>query len=526
MTQSEKRPSADTFATGHPIDYMTKGVSEISAKYRRTHNTLEVPIQKTYGTTVSEEVAGLVRRFYDAKDASELVEAIKTTALDECEDYDALVPTDELEDDESADLSVVMRLLDTRLSDALCPRDVDASKVTSKSERDSVYLPQLINNADGGTVYMAKTLSSPKKVRIAWDLDDSNQVVVVNEYETWESLLGWKKLKTLPHGKNKIREELGDQLSDDVLDIVASDKPSNSSQSSSSSSSSNGRRTRTKPTEELLNVARGSRHSMRTKMKAKDIAEAFDNGESIGYNIEELILFPSTTDKNMTNHWWIPGKTIHSQYAAIANCNKGTFEYLNQFEQVWHIDDYLDQARSYEFKTSAGPATIETVSEQNLVFHVLNEETQQRFMRDGVIENIPGCIVEYANENRYNPPDFPHPDDIVYAPITQEDVFWLLPELQKQTNPSEEDAIICYADEAPRNVRKKVSLSSDYKLYARARLSNWSFDSTEMTLLDDAYHYFRLDKGGYEVIETLGKLHDSGEQPFSESPESRWHDAQ
>jgi len=85
-----------------------------------------------------------------------------------------------------------------------------------------------------------------------------------------------------------------------------------------------------------------------------------------------------------------------------------------------------------------------------------------------------------------------------------------------------ENGVIFYASSSPRDVGYCKNLSSDYKLYARARLSDWDFDATELSTLDGASYSIDLDDGGYELVETLAKLHDAGQQPFSETPESRW----
>lgn len=381
--------------------------------------------------------------------------------------------------------------------------------------------------ADGGTVYMAKTLSSAAKVRMAWDLNASNQVVVVDEYDIWEQLLGWEKLKCLPHGKNKIREELGDQLSDSVLQMVAgNDTSTNSDTKDTSDTSSRGRRTRTKPSEEVLNIAKGSAHKRRNRMKSKDIYDSLEDSNTITHTgISTLVLFPSTVDLNMTDHWWVAGRRSQDNgYVAIANCNKGTFEYLNQLDSVWHIEDYLNQASNYEFDTNTGPVTMNTVSTKNLVIHIVSEKTKSRLGDGRIIKNMPSAITEYVENEMFSriKPELPHQDDMVYAPITEEESFWLRPMLRKEQDPKSGDAVICYGDVNVRDLGNTSSISSDYWLYSRARLPNWDFDAIELKKMDKASIYFDLDSGGYEMIEMLGELHDMGKCPFSKSPKSRW----
>ena len=135
---------------------------------------------------------------------------------------------------------------------------------------------------------------------------------------------------------------------------------------------------------------------------------------------------------------------------------------------------------------------------------------------------MPHVLPDYVENETYRSPQLPHSDDMLYAPITAEDVFWMRPELRKMQNPEDGDGVLLYANNSPRDIGKKWSVSSDYKLYARARLPEWDFDSGEMKTLDSASYSIYLDDGGYELVETLAKLHDAGQQPFSETPEARW----
>jgi hypothetical protein len=457
-----------------------------------------------------------------------LVEAVKRAGLDEVSDYETVLSGVELDGDE-ANLGRVMQELDQKISYAHAPREKDAAKVSKKQQRETMYIPELVNAVgDGGTVYMAKSLTTIAKVRMAWDLHDENQVIVVDDYEKWENLLGWEKLKQFPHGKNQIREQLGDKLSPEVLDLVAGSDAGSDDETKTDDGGSRGRRTRTKPTDEVLNIARSSAHNSRFRQKAEDIKEDFEDDGYIGssvYSIKQLVLFPTTTDLNMSDHYWVGGSRWSGEgYAAIANCNKGTFEYLNDCDNVWHIEDYLDQASDYEFDTNHGPVTMGTIHQDNLVMHLVDEQTQRRLMSGKALDNMPEVLPEYVDDNLYRSLELPHSDDMLYAPVTKEDVFWLRPELRKMQNPDDGDGVFLYASNKPRDLGANThNVSSDYKLYARARLPEWDFDSTEMQTLDGASYSISLDSGGFELVETLAKLHDAGMDPFSETPEARWH---
>jgi hypothetical protein len=522
--------SKETVCAGDPVSYAIRGINEISGSTKTSSSRLDKAVEVVYDVDVSRDTAGIFRRIDQATDAEQLIRAVESLGLEEYDGLTAAIPRDQLsgviDDVENPGLTELMRVLDQKLEDSLCDRASSPSDTASKANRETVYVPELINSSSDGTVYMAKTISSTKKVMMAWDLHEDNEVVVVDNYEIWENLLGWEKLKTLPHGKNKIIEEYSHKLSDEVLDQVIGGSDSTSADSSDDSDSS-GRRTRTKPSEEVLNVATGRKHKYRSRYSAKEIAESFDDDETFdaGFNrgVDMLVLFPSTADRNMTDHWWVPGANHNNNYCGIANCNKGTFEYLNRFDNVWHIDDYIDQAADYEFETHAGPMTMRLASKENLVIHYMSESMYKYISRDVIMSNMPEAITSFVEDNiRFTPP-LPPADKLVYAPITKEDMFWMRPEIVSSLA-SDDGPTILYADIEPRGIPKKHSVSSDYKLYARARLPNWDFDSEEMSVLDDASFYLKLRKGGASLVETLGKLHDAGEKPFTESPQSRWSD--
>lgn len=516
---------------GDPIDFIVKGVTRIPPSTRRGHRGLATPIEQYYGTEVSDEVAGIFSQLRNARNARELVEAVKGKGLDELDDYEPVLTDDVLDEHENPDLGTVLSVADVRLYAALCDREKDAASQTKKKSRLPIYVPKLVNSVGvDGDVFMAKSISSPKKVRIAWDLHPDNEVVMVDDYEKWEKLFGWRKLKELPHGKNKIRELYGDQLSKDVLEAVtgSEDSSSDSSESGSSASKGSGRRSRTKPTDEVLNIATGSAHRNRSKIKAEDIYETFDDGGTIGFSgIDMLVLFPTTEERNMTDHWWVAGSKPSSDgngsgAVAIANCNKGTYDYLKGLDEVWHIEEYLEQADDYEFQSSIGPVSMSDVDPDRVVFHCLPRSSKELIISDNLMDSMCHALPEYAEEAIYSPPTFPHSDDMVYAPLSPEDVFWLRPELRGHHN-DDGEALIIRGSCSPRGIPYKKQISSDFKLYARARLSDWDFSETdEMLVLDNAAYRLDLDDGGYELVQTLAMLHDRGVEPYSISPKARW----
>lgn len=522
---TDPQTETETFCSGDPLDYAMAGVGELSSSQRRGGH-ISGPIEDEYGVEMSSETANSLSNLHSAKDTSALVEAIEETGLLRADESEIRRRIPDLDEDDDADLGAVMDALDESITYSYANREDGAKSVSSKRERETVYIPDVVNQSGEGSVFMAKNLSTTAKVRMAWDLHDDNQILVVDDYDKWESLFGWRKLKELPHGKNKIKRELGGRLSDEVLSMVTADNSSSDTDTKDGIGGASGRRTRNTPTSEVLNLSISTSHRSRKKVKSEKILEQMnDNGYvDVNYkNASKLVLFPTTTDLNMTDHWWVAGSLPKlSSKVAIANCNKGTFEYLNQHEDVWHIEDYLNQAADYEIETNHGTVTLGTISKDSMVLHVM-EEDMIPLMRGGVVgDNITDVLPDYIDENTYSSPDLPHADDMLYAPVTVEDAFWLRPELRSRSASDDNTPTIVTTDAHIRNVPSTLSLITGYRLYARARLPNWDFDAKELEVLDDCSRGIPLDDGGIELIETLAKLHDQGEELFSNTPESRW----
>ena len=510
MSKKEK------FCAGPSIAYATRGISEMPPHKRRGHSSYREPISEHYGCDIGEEASSIINRIYKAEDGTKLLEAADRIGLGDVDDYGPLYAeaTGLVENkNDHIGIGEVLGLLDKKLSSGLAPREEDAKEVSKKTSREDIYVPELVNNTgESGTVYMAKSLTSSNKVDIAWGLHEDNAVVAVDDYQKWEALLGWRKLKELPHGRKKIREELGDALSDDVLDKVAPEK-----RQRRSSTTSRTKTTRNTPSTEEINVALSTRHKERSTFKASTIKSKLDGDVlRIGYShADYLVLFPTTCDKNMTSYWWVAGKTGGGTRTAVATCNKGTFEYLDELDNVMHIDEYLAQAENHEFRTVSGMKTFSELPDDEPVFHFMSDDVARMVLDAGMMEQIDDVLPEYIENNVYYTPEVP--EDSTYAILQGEDTFWLRPLLRNSS------AFLVYSNISPTaSTKKNIQIKSMYELYAHARLDEWDHDAIEMKILSDVSHAFDLDEGGYELIQTLGKLHDSGKQLYSESPKSRW----
>ncbi len=474
--------SDDSFSIGDPLEFLLREVESYKTSY--TVRAIK-EFEKQLDVTISSETKNILRVMHRSQKPRKLLQTIKDIDIESAAGY-------ELSD------------LDEELEFAHAPRNIDVEEVKYRKNRDTVYVPKLHVTSGDGEVYMAKSISSLKKVEMAWDLHEDNEIVVVDDYDKWENLLGWSKLKDLPHNTNSIREEYGDRLSDEVLDSVTKDKSEKRS------------KTQTQPSEEMITVSTTTRSYGRQSISAESIKEQFKkHGSLFSKNVKKLVLFPTTSDYNLSENRWITGSFPGVGKVAVGNCNKGTFEYLNQCEEVYHIRDYLKQSMQYTFETDGGTECIDSVDSSNLVFHLMSDEMKNILDEQGATEDMKEELQPFADNHSVLSADLPDPEEMVYVPLSPESVFWLAPALQTNSDVFDKSISVVVSDVSHQNLSVDVA-GNAYKLYARARLTDWDFDSEEMSLLDECSRSIDLDEGGLELVETLAKLHDRGMKPYSE----------
>lgn len=242
------------------------------------------------------------------------------------------------------------------LDESVCEKMSKMKSKVSWAERDTSF-PQKASNRDqkkvwkvmskafpDGTVYMAKSISK-KKAEIAWDLNPNNQVVSVDSYDEWADVFGWEKLKELP--SRKLEEELGDQLSDHILDKYGTD----SSDDSSSSSSSRSRRTYEAENRRIKVRVSTGRKSF-TKKKAETVYDTLDGGKSISINysssVSELMLFRQTDDDTRASKY--------TQYCrngvGKATVPNYVYDYLIEADNVYEgLDGLIEAHGEHELDT-------------------------------------------------------------------------------------------------------------------------------------------------------------------------------
>ena len=493
-----------TFSHGSAVEFIKEGVNQIDSSVRRGKRSYAGPIEDVYGASISDDIGKLCRHIYRKDDPDTVINAVVETLDESYEGVDVLDLFDKI---------------DTKLKGGLAARENGAS-VTQKSKRDDIRVSAVVSAAgEEGTVYMAKSLTSMKKVKLAWNLHEDNQVVVVDDYELWEELLGWSKLKELPHGRKKIRRLYGDRLPRDVLNEIA--PPTKQSRSSDSNNTSSKSRTTTSAKEAVINVAKDSQHRMRTKETASKIKELFERDGHF-LDVKRLVLFPSDTDKNMTDYWWVAGGLSGmSGYSAIANCKQSTYDYLKDVDNIHHIDEYVEMWRDYSITTEYGSKKYRHICNDEPVLHILKEKLYNRFITDGMLSGLSEIIADFVDDNVYKGPDIPQ--ESTYCILDGLDEFYLRPILRDHTNSDSIPTV--HALETKASTGNGVytdNISSTFGLYARGMLPNWDFDSTEMQKLESLSYNLKLDDGGYEIIQTMKQLHDAGGQPYSKTPQARW----
>lgn len=457
-----------------PLRWALLGLEHAGA--RRYDSASPDELREWLGGDVSDSAVKAVTKFDNADDPQALARAIQSLGLDRDKVGDAM---------EVADAKVKV----------LTHKDKRPGSFTHK------YIPEVIESAEDGTVYMCKSVNG-NKAMMAWDLNPSNVVVKVDEYDPYK-ILGWELLKDFPHGERQIREQYGDQLSDDVL--LALCGPQGGSGNSQTSS-------QTAASKETLTISVGRRDHHKFKEQADTLKEEFrQQGQATDKSLKRLVLFPTGTDENLSDNWWIVGSFGESATVGFANCNKSTYEYLSDLDEVWHIDDYLSQAEDYEVVTSEGKMPLGEVDDP--VVFTTSEKPFNRLTSPRVIDNLLTVLKEQC-EGKWKSPDLDGDETLII--LDDRHAFRARPLLHNAET-------VLYGDTEVRDIGEDpFNAGHEYLLYAKARLSDWDWDSPELHALENQCWNLKMDDGGFELIETLAMLHDNDRPLYSETPLDRW----
>lgn len=316
---------------------------------------------------------------------------------------------------------------------------------------------------NGGDVYMGCRLTQDK-ADLIWEDNQHNYLFEIEGtefYDDYESILNWERLKDIEEDNFDVSEKLKQKVFGE----------------SSKTKSKSGYTLK-------LHSGKGSHSTTdKTVEKLKEIIENPENSNSIVTKVNNIVLFPSHIDKNISDHYWMA-----NSYTLIAKCRKKDWLDLQEYDLCVKPDEIVEKSKNVEFLTSKGEYTLKTIDledNEKLFFHIIPEpyiSDYADYMSD--IENI-------VNEKYAKRRDIKY----VYAPIKAEKLKKLHPEVK---------------DHAVGSVRKhSISTQAEFKkimsntsMYAKARLKKWE-DTTEYDTCNNSLSIIDLDSGGYEIVESI-----------------------
>lgn len=367
--------------------------------------------------------------------------------------------------------------------------DRDNSRNISKKrslERKDPALAHYKAYQNDGQIFMGCRLSEDK-ANVAWEDSDYNYVFSVestDEYEVYEDLLGWEKLKSI---NKKTIDEF--DVSDETKEELLGDNYENSNNSSSTEYKlkfhfKSGRNyTKDVTVDEL-----------EEKLEEKNVGEPINIGHR---ETDSIVLFPTHKDKNISEYYW-----VSDSRNPVARCRKKDWTRLSQYDCVLTVDSIIERSRQVEFSTSDGKHTIasfeDEYDEKGIMFHVLEEPYRSRLDNQEFMERSQ----EYVNTNCYN-----KNTEFIYAPVTVETLRKLHPSIQEHN--------VLLGDEHTSTLANTSTLRTDTRLYAWVRLYEWT-NTKEYDIIQDDISRTELNSGGYELVETLrqGMMND---EPFSQN---------
>lgn len=424
-----------------------------------------------------------------------------------------------------------LKVLDMDLLVAEPGDNVDNLNAVGDGPGTMMKVKEIIHQADknDGDVYMGVELNQ-HKARVVWDIgrddftdEDSDNIVVKcqnsEHYGTFEEAFGWCRLGNIDlnniHKYDISNSEYNDLVTE--METVEEDDEGNVSK---------GRSDPTPPEEEELNVSVSRKHTEQNKYYAKEIKDQFEAQKALSvdrktsrkysnkyYDVDTLILFPSNSERNLADHYWLGGMDYNNRVVAIANCNVGTYEYLSHLPNVYHIDEFYTSAWRVPIETSKGQVCIANARDK-LVLHVVHDSVKPAFEK--VRDQMPGVlrecfendVTQWYSRHKWNGPDY---NKIAYAPVTHDELFDLLPAI------TEAGVYVVRGDVKPPKMIDKEQrqyLKKDVWPYAVARLGDWDYSTVEKSSILSR-GFTDLSDGGYELVETMAFRHDDGQPPAS-----------
>lgn len=337
-------------------------------------------------------------------------------------------------------------------------------------------------HSDEGQIYMGCRLTQDK-VEIVWEDNEDNYVFSVestDEYEHYEDLLGWNKLTDI--SKSNIEDfDISEETLEDFLGEDAQSK--------------------SKKTQYQLTLHFASSGSNTSKVSPEKLAEKIEDDDDVVIryrDIDNIILFPSHMDENISDNYWVANKNN-----PIAKCRKKDWETLKNYDIVNTLDGVIESSKQVEFTTSKGNYTIEQFDEEcddnmRIMFHVLEEPYRGKMADDEYISHAE----EFVNEkvrSKYDDTEY------VYAPITTDTLGELHPTIKNHK--------VLFGDVHAKTLASTSSIRNDVRIYMWVRLYEWR-DSDEFDSLYSNLSRITLDDGGYDMVETMRQGFEQG--PYSQ----------
>ena len=363
-----------------------------------------------------------------------------------------------------------------------------------KSNRSGKKIWKVVEKADGDDVYMGKTVTE-WKAEVAWDLKENNQVIGVDEYERWEDLFGWKKLKDLP-SRRSLEDELGDQLSDNIIDKYAKkDSGVSSSSSDQDDGDTDGLSYDDKRAMKRYTTIRvGSGRDAIERHKGENIYDALDNGKNVSIRFDKfdtLVLYRQTDARNVRVGRNIASSNYGVAYAVVPNY---VYDYLIEADNVMTEEEYIESKKSQiiEFDWTADQtrtqAEIRDLTESDVIVG-MHEDTVEQFEEYDLISDLRTSIADALDMDSIDS-------------ITFEDV-------QSYPRTLARNSTIDL-DEGPSKVHIDIGSSYDYD--TQISVKDLFFDTAIPSIDRDApeWEYFNPEISEAEVIEDLKTIEKSG----------------
>lgn len=384
--------------------------------------------------------------------------------------------------DNEFDIDVSDELIDairtSRKSVRLVKRGSKAKKASRKNTDAVSKVPALdaYHLGKSGDTYMGATLNQDKMDAV-WDDSDENQVIRVkssDEYEDLEWLFDWNQLRN-------VKKNLGQMdVSEEIVERLKTDRGTQSGKSRSKNSERDIK-------ERHLTVHQDNLG--RNGFTAEELKDMYDGGS------EYLVLFPSNTDYNLSNH-----RSIQSSRIGIANCIVKVYDFLSECDNIYRIEDWYEHCQELEFSTSNGKMEAQEIADsEQVLLHALGGDIVDVFREDSVMDEMTTICRETATHNSSYGVNLDRldKDEIIYVPVTPSE----LDQMRVCFESTECDVCTLTGDITVDEIGSGQSpVDSDIYWYTWSRLPRWR-DTKEIDTFND--YQWNLDPDWIWLIDSL-----------------------